>query len=158
MIQRSTQHATFDIERVYDAPPERVFSAWADPAAKAQWFGPGADSAVKLALDFQVGGREHFTAAMPDGRVFGYDARYQEIVPGQRIVYAYTIDFDETRISASLVTVEITPAGEGTRLLNTEQGVYLDGGDTLASREHGTRELLDKLALSLSTQQREAHG
>ena len=149
MTQRSTQHGMFVIERVYDASPERVFGAWADPEAKAKWFDP-TGSAGKREFDFQAGGREHFTALLPDGRVFGYDARYQEIVPGQRIVYAYTIDFDETRISASLVTVEITPAGEGARLLNTEQGVYLDGGDTLASREHGTRELYEKLGAILS--------
>ncbi len=149
MTQRSTQHGMFVIERVYDASPERVFGAWADPEAKAKWFGP-TGSAGKREFDFQAGGREHFTALLPDGRVFGYDACYQEIVPGQRIVYAYTVDFDQTRISASLVTVEITPAGERTRLLYTEQAVYLDGGDTPADREHGTRLELDKLDVALA--------
>ncbi|MGI9431771.1 MAG: SRPBCC family protein [Myxococcota bacterium] len=150
MTQRSTEHATFDIERFYDASPARVFGAWAEPAAKAQWFGPSADSPVKLELDFRVDGREHFMEAMPDGRVFGYDARYQEIVPGQRIVYVYTVDFDKTRISASLATVEISPAGERTRLLYTEQAAYLDGLDTPADRERGTRKEFEKLALALS--------
>jgi len=149
MTQRSTELATFDLEYIYDASPARVFGAWADPATKAKWFGP-TESPGGLALDFRVGGREHFSAKMPDGRVFGYDARYQEIVPGQRIVYAYTVDFDQTRISASLVTVEITPSGERTRMLYTEQAVYLDGGDKPADREHGTREELDKLGLALS--------
>ena len=150
MTQRSAQHGMFVIDRVYDATPERVFRAWADPQAKAKWFNPPTVMADKREFDFQAGGREQFTARLPDGRLFGYDSRYQEIVPGERIVYAYTIDFDETRISASLVTVEITSAGEGTRLLNTEQGVYLDGGDTPASREKGTRELYDKLETLLT--------
>ena len=35
MTERSTQHATFVIERVYEATPARVFHAWADPKAKA---------------------------------------------------------------------------------------------------------------------------
>ncbi len=149
MTRRSTEHGMFDIERVYDASPARVFAAWADPAAKAKWFGPtGPDG--KLELDFQVGGREYFTDAMPNGMIFGYEAHYQEIVPDERIVYAYTVDFDKTRISASLVTVEITPDGERTRLLYTEQAVYIDGGDTPADREHGTREELDKLGIVLS--------
>ena len=73
MPQRSTQHATFDIERVYDASAAQVFGAWAGAAAKAKWFGPS-EPGNELALDFQVGGREHFTDKMPDGRVFGYDA------------------------------------------------------------------------------------
>jgi uncharacterized protein YndB with AHSA1/START domain len=156
MAQRSAEHATFDIERIYDAAPSRVFDAWADPAAKSKWFGPGSDSEVGLALDFRVGGREHFTAGMPDGRVFGYDARYHEIAPGERIVYAYTMDVDEIRISASLVTVEIAQSGERTRLLYTEQAVYLDGLDTPADREHGTRAEFEKLDAVLSNEQEEA--
>jgi hypothetical protein len=56
---------------------------------------------------------------------------------------------DQARISVSLATVEFKPAGTGTRLIFTEQAVYLDGYDTVASREHGTGELLDALAAAL---------
>ncbi len=38
MTARSTYHASFVIERNYDASPARVFSAWANPTAKARWF------------------------------------------------------------------------------------------------------------------------
>jgi hypothetical protein len=41
--------------------------------------------------------------------------------------------------------VEIEPDGDGTRLTLTEQGVYLDGLDTSAAREHGTNVLMDTL-------------
>ena len=41
MTQRSVTHSTFVLERVYEAPPARVFAAWADPAIKALWFGGG---------------------------------------------------------------------------------------------------------------------
>jgi uncharacterized protein YndB with AHSA1/START domain len=140
MSQRSVEHATFEIERIYDAAPSRVFDAFADPASKMQWFGT-----PELALDFRVGGREHFTAPMPDGRVFGYDGHYYEIVPGTRIVYGYTVDFDQARISVSLATVAISAGAEGTRLLYTEQAAYLDGLDTPADRERGTREEFDRL-------------
>ena len=149
MTERSTEHATFEIERIYDASPANVFAALADPKEKAKWFGPS-DSAEALALDFQVGGREHFTVAMPDGMMFGYDAHYHEIVPDQMIVYSYTIAFDQLRISSSLVTVEIPPVGDRTRLLYTEQAVYLDGGDPPAAREKGTREEFDSLDRTIS--------
>jgi uncharacterized protein YndB with AHSA1/START domain len=150
MKARSAEHATFEIERFYEALPERVFGAWSDLDAKAKWFGP-TDSPGGLALDFQVGGREHFTAPMPNGMLFGYDAHFYEIVTGERIVYAYTVDFDQTRISTSLVTVEIATDGERTRLVYTEQAVYLDGGDTPADREQGTRAELDNLEAVLSS-------
>jgi uncharacterized protein YndB with AHSA1/START domain len=145
--QRSAEHATFTIERTYPAAPARVYAAWADAEAKAQWFGPSESDDRQL--DFRVGGSERFVAGGPSGARYMYDARYHEIVPEQRIVYAFTMDRGDTRISSSLATVEIEPAGEGARLLYTEQAVYLDGGDTPAMREHGTRELLDRLAAVL---------
>jgi uncharacterized protein YndB with AHSA1/START domain len=145
MTGRSAEHATYAIERVYDASCKRVFEAWSDPAAKSKWFGP-TDSPGSLEVDFRIGGRERFSMVLPDGRTFGYDARFHEIVSDHRIVYAYSVDFDETRISVSLATVALTPAGDGTRLLYTEQAAFLDGGDTSADRERGTSEELDALA------------
>ena len=38
MSDHSVAHATFSLERTYQAAPARVFAAWAEPAAKAQWF------------------------------------------------------------------------------------------------------------------------
>ena len=38
MTERSVTHATFVIDRTYDASPARVFGAFADPAAKKRWF------------------------------------------------------------------------------------------------------------------------
>ena len=39
MTERTVSHATFVIERAYEAPPERVFAAWTSPEVKSQWFG-----------------------------------------------------------------------------------------------------------------------
>jgi uncharacterized protein YndB with AHSA1/START domain len=143
--KRSAEHATFEIERTYEAPPARVFGAWADPQAKASWFG----ESEAHTLDFSVGGRERLTAGA-GGDVYTYDARYQDIVPDQRIVYTYDMHRGDVRISVSLSTVAFERDGEGTRLTYTEQGVFLDGQDTAAAREHGTRELLDALASRLA--------
>jgi uncharacterized protein YndB with AHSA1/START domain len=149
MTQRSTVHATFVIERILTASPARVFEAWAVAAAKSRWFGPASLPSAGYTLAFEVGGHERFKAAGPDGALYGYDARYADIVDGERIVYAYDMYRDETRISVSLATVEFAQADGGTRLTFTEQGVFLDGHDTPALREHGTGELLDSLAAAL---------
>ncbi|HEY8285286.1 MAG TPA: SRPBCC family protein [Chloroflexota bacterium] len=149
MNEHSVTHATFVIERVYDAAPDRVFAAWASPAAKSRWFqGPDAADA-KYELDFRIGGREVNRGGPPGGPVYTYDARYQDIVPGQRIVYTYDMDMGETRISVSLATVEFKPAGAATRLILTEHGAFLDGHDTPAQREQGTGDLLDALGAAL---------
>lgn len=143
--EHSTIHSTFVIERTYDAPPQRVFDAWADPAAKAQWFGPSGQPKDAHSMEFRVGGREHLTVQVGDGPAFSYDAVYQDIVPGQRIIYAYDMHNGDTRISVSLAVVELEAHGAGTRLTLTEHGVYLDGHDTPAQREDGTIGLMQAL-------------
>ena len=150
MSERSTHHATFIIERVYDAAPSRVFHAFADPGAKARWFvGPDNWDKSNHKLDFRVGGRESVSGGPPGGPVHSYNAVYQDIVPNERIVSTYDMHMDETRISVSLATVEFKPDGAQTRLIFTEQGVFFDGHDNAAERERGTRELLNNLDAAL---------
>lgn len=151
MSKRSAVHHTFAIERTFAAPPARVYKAFANAEAKARWFvGPDEWSTGKHELDFRVGGREGVASRQPGGPTHRFDARYQDIVPNERIVYTYDMHLDDRRISVSLATLEFTPAGAGTRLVLTEQGVFLDGYDNPADRERGTHDLLDKLEAELA--------
>jgi uncharacterized protein YndB with AHSA1/START domain len=152
MSERSIEHATFVVERTYEASPARVFAAWADPAAKARWFGGGEEETGEYKLDFRVGGQELSRGAGPDGELYTYEARYQDIVPDQRIVYTYDMHRDETRISVSLATVVFKSEGGGTLLVYTEQGAFLDGEDKPEYREQGTGSLLDALGAELQRQ------
>lgn len=150
---RSTVHASFVIERTYDAAPEAVFGAWADPAAKAQWFGPPNKPEGSYTLEFREGGREHLAMPLPDGSaVYSFDAVYQDIVAGKRIIYTYDMHRDSARMSVSVAAVELEARGTGTHLTLTEHGVYLDGLDTPAEREHGTNVLMDTLGAYVDSQ------
>jgi uncharacterized protein YndB with AHSA1/START domain len=153
MTERSVAHATFTIERTYEATPARVFAAWADPAVKARWFGPPEDWVGRRhTLDFRVGGRENFAGGAEGGSVYSYSATIQDIVPDERIVSTYEMQVDGKRMSVSVATVELTPAGAGTRLTLTEQGAFLDGLDKVEFREHGTGDMLDALGRELAGQ------
>jgi len=143
MNERFVKHATFVVERTYAASPQRVYQAWANPAAKAKWF------TKPEVFDFRVGGQERSSGGPPEGPVFTFDASYVELVPEQRIVYTYTLDMGDTRISVSIATIELIPVQEGTKLIFTEQGAFFDGHDTPEIREHGTNVLLDGLGKSL---------
>jgi uncharacterized protein YndB with AHSA1/START domain len=150
MSDLSTHHATFVIERTYAASPARVFNAWADPAAKLRWFGcHNEENNARHELDFRVGGRELLKTGPASGPVHAFDAHYQDIVPGRRIIYSYDLRVDEKRISVSLATVELEPAGSGTRLKFTEHVVFLDGNENAVEREEGTREGFDRLDAAL---------
>ena len=149
---RSVVHAAFTLERVYDAPVERVFAALSDEAAKAKWFS-GEDGQWRLIerrMDFRVGGREHLSGRWQSGVTSTFDAAYFDIVQNARIVYAYEMHLDDRKISVSLATMQLEAAGPGrTTLKVTEQGAFLDGYDDAGSRERGTGFLLDRLGASL---------
>ena len=154
MSERSVTHATFCIERTYDASPARVFAAFADPVAKAKWFrGPDEWARDQIAFDFRVGGREKLASRPPNGPAHIFDCVYRDIVPDQRIVYTYDMYSGETNTSVSITTIEFRPAGGGTKLVFTEQGVFLDGLASAAEREAGTRDgLIVKLGAALEAE------
>ena len=105
-------------------------------------------------MDFRVGGRERVKGGFDGGVTTTFDAIYHDIVPRERIVYTYEMHLDERKISVSLATLEIEPAGARTHESSRfEQGAFLDGYDDAGKREHGTGDLLDKLGASLCAQQ-----
>ena len=151
---RSVTHSTFSVERSYPSSPARVFAAFANQAAKRRWFAEGEGWQVdEFTLDFRVGGHETSRFRFKGGPPMSNDTIFLDIVPEQRIVFAYAMTMGEQRISASLATVEITPVPGGARLVYTEQGAFLDGADASARRENGCRSLLERLAREL-----EMHG
>jgi uncharacterized protein YndB with AHSA1/START domain len=150
MTTRTAEHGTFVLTHTYPVAPDRVFAAWASRDAKARWFGAPGEDNDSLTLDFRVGGAETNRGGPPGGPVYTYEAVYQDIVPDVRIVYGSTMRADATLISVSVTTVEFAAARAGTTLTLTEQGVFLDGGDTPDVREKGTNELLDQLGTALT--------
>jgi uncharacterized protein YndB with AHSA1/START domain len=148
---RSVVHAIFTLERVYEPSPALVFRALSDPVAKARWFEAGGGwTPIERTMDVRPGGRERAKGRWPNGLVTTFDAVYFDVVPNRRLVYCYEMHLDARKISVSLATIELAPAGAGTRLRITEQGAFLDGYDDAGAREHGTGLLLDRLGASLS--------
>lgn len=151
MPERTVTHATFTIERIYDAPPARVFRAYADAAAKRRWFVEGEGWTVEEFVDdFRVGGIERSSFRFRGGPLIRNETIYHDIVPDRRIIIAYRMTVGDERISASLATIQLENEGRGTRHIFTEQGAYLDGHDDVAQREAGTRELHEALARELA--------
>jgi uncharacterized protein YndB with AHSA1/START domain len=149
---RSVVHATFHLERTYDAPVARVWRALTDPAAKQKWFGgpPSQMEMLERHMDVRVGGTERARGRWEGGTVSTYDALYQDVIENERLVYSYVMHLDDKKISVSLATLQLTADGPRTTLALTEQGAFLDGYDDAGSREDGTRHLLEALGASLA--------
>jgi uncharacterized protein YndB with AHSA1/START domain len=149
---RSVVHATFHLERTYDAPVALVWKALTDEAAKQKWFGgaPGRWQLLERYMDVRAGGRERLKGRWEGGVVSTFDALYHDVIPNERLIYCYDMYLDERKISVSLATMQLRDIGGRTTLKVTEQGAFLDGYDDAGSRERGTGYLLDALGASLS--------
>lgn len=152
MADSNVTHDSFTLERIFPtATPARTFAAWSTEAGKAAWFASpnGQYEMVERRFDFRVGGSEVLEALWNSGTTSRFDASYHDIVADRRIVYAYHMRIDGKPISVSLASVEFLPHGDGTRLVLTEHGIYLDGYEDGGGRALGTSELVNRLGESL---------
>jgi uncharacterized protein YndB with AHSA1/START domain len=145
---------SFTIERSYPAPPERVYRAFTDPVKKRRWFAEGEGFTIHdYSLDFRVDGFERCRFRFGDGPAVTMDAVYLDILPNERIAFAYSMTLAGAPMSSSLGVVEFVPAASGTLLRLTESSAFVDGKDGSVARREGSLGLLESLAREL-----EAHG
>src|SRR3546814_15813528 len=126
MPDRSVTDATCTIDGLYAGPPARVCKAFEDPVQKRRWFVEGEGWEVeRFETDFRVGGFERGSFRFQGGPLITNDTLFQDIVPGERIVIAYTMTVGGNRISVSQATMQFEPAGGGPRLVFTEPDAFL---------------------------------
>jgi uncharacterized protein YndB with AHSA1/START domain len=78
---------SFVITRVMNAPRERVWKAWTDPAELKQWWGPKGFKVHTARVDLRPGGTFHYGMTGPDGsEIWGMFA-YQKIEAPRRLVF-----------------------------------------------------------------------
>jgi uncharacterized protein YndB with AHSA1/START domain len=109
------------VTRVFDAPRERVWKEWTEPAAFADWFG-GPQFEVPLStvsMDVRPGGAWRATMfAEPGGREIHWKGEYREVDEPQRLVFTVS---DQPGDEYELVTVVLTDLGDGRTEMHFEQ-------------------------------------
>jgi uncharacterized protein YndB with AHSA1/START domain len=150
------QHATITFERSYSASPERVFAAFANPAARAQWSAGPNDAFFYDHTDFREGGRDQFRCGPKNDPKLRGETIYHQIVPNKRVISTETLDADGQRMAVSLTTLEFEPTTDGTNLKLTVQLVSLVGLAMIAGYESGNKTALENLARYLAANPRVA--
>lgn len=74
------------LERIIDAPPEKLFRAWTDPELLKIWFTPRPWTVASATLDVRAGGSNLIVMRSPEGQDFPNRGVYLEVVENQRIV------------------------------------------------------------------------
>jgi uncharacterized protein YndB with AHSA1/START domain len=118
----SPHEAGIAIVRVFDAPRDRVWKEWTDPAAFADWFG-GPECEVPLhtvAMDVRDGGSWRLTMLVgPERREIRWVGEYREVVEPERLVF--TVSDQPEREARELVRVVLIDLGDGRTEMRFEQ-------------------------------------
>jgi uncharacterized protein YndB with AHSA1/START domain len=101
-------------ERTFNAPRARVWSAFTDPVQVAQWWGRGNKLVIER-MEVERGGHWRFVEHSAEG-VNGFEGRYREVTPIERIVQTFEWDGMPGHVIVETVTLE--DLGDRTRVVN----------------------------------------
>jgi uncharacterized protein YndB with AHSA1/START domain len=114
MRQGTEADRTLVIERVFKAPPERVFQAWTDPQILVKWWGPEGFGTPDCTMDVRAGGAWRTHMASPKGDAHIVSGVYREITPPTRLVMTWGWELDDgSRGHETLVELTFEPAADG---------------------------------------------
>lgn len=126
--ESTTDERSMTVSRVIEAPPERIYDAFLDPDKLAQWLPPTGFSAEVHHLEPKEGGtfRATFTGETAEfadmGHSFG--GTYQELEPGERIVYTESFETDAPEMAGEMtVTATFEAVPEGTEITVRQAGI-----------------------------------
>jgi uncharacterized protein YndB with AHSA1/START domain len=74
------------LTRLINAPREKVYRAWTDPALLKQWFAPKPYTTPIVEIDVRPGGSAYFVMRGPDGKDLPNRGVYLEVVPNEKLV------------------------------------------------------------------------
>jgi uncharacterized protein YndB with AHSA1/START domain len=130
----------FRMTHRFEAPPERLFEAWTDPALAGRWlFTSPTSQSHAVELDVRVGGAWTITDRR-DGVDYRAQGEYLEIERPSRLVFSFGMP--QFSPGFARVTVEIRADGSGSVLTLTQEDVP---AEALAALEGGWREMFDLL-------------
>jgi uncharacterized protein YndB with AHSA1/START domain len=94
------------VERVFDAPRDRVFAVYTDPELIPEWWGPRGTTTVVDRMDVKAGGDWRFVIRTADGSEEGFRGTYREITPPERIVQTFEWEGMPGHVSVETATFE----------------------------------------------------
>lgn len=114
---------TITLHRVLAAKPEKVYRAFLEPDAIAQWLPPNGFTCTVHKLDARQGGEHRMSFRnFTTGRSHSFGGKYVELIPSERI--RYTDAFDDPNLPGELkVTVSLKAVSTGTELNVVQEGV-----------------------------------
>ena len=105
------------IERVFDAPRDRVFAIYTDPELIPQWWGPRNTTTIVDVMDVRTGGGWRFVAQDPEHGETAFRGTYREVTPPERIVQTFEWEGMPGHVCVETATFE--DLGDRTKVTTT---------------------------------------
>ena len=105
------------VERIFEAPRERVFAVMTDPELIPEWWGPRRYTTRVDQMEVRPGGDWRFVCRDEDGSEEGFRGSYRELTPPERIVQ--TFEWEPMAGYVSLETMTLEDIGEGRTKVTT---------------------------------------
>jgi uncharacterized protein YndB with AHSA1/START domain len=102
------------VERMFEAPRDRVFAAFTDPKLIPEWWGP---TTVVDQMDVRPGGSWRFVFHNADGSESAFRGTYREVIPPERIVQTFEWEGMPGHVHVETATFE--DLGERTKFTTT---------------------------------------
>lgn len=133
----STEGRDLALTRIIDAPCEKVFKAWTDPALLMQWFAPKPWTTPKVQTDVRVGGSNLFVMASPEGKEFPNTWVCLEAVANKRLVFtdAFTKAWEPS--AKAFMTVILTFEDLGGKTRYSARVCHWNDADRIAHENMG---------------------
>lgn len=134
---------TVNFQRVFASQPDKVFRAFTDAAALAQWLPPYGFTCTVDTLEPHEGGKHHASFTnFTTGNSHSFGGEYLEVVPDKRLRYSDRFD-DPNLPGEMVVTVELEAVPMGTEIRIEQAGI--PDVIPLSACMLGWQESLDKL-------------
>jgi uncharacterized protein YndB with AHSA1/START domain len=139
--------------RRIEAEPGRIYQAMTDPQAIVSWRPPKGMKGEMLAFDAREGGAYRMALIYEDQSIQGksssnvdvVEGRFQEFVPGKRMVEVVTFESDDPAFAGEMtITTTLTPIPGGTEVQIICENV--PSGISAADHEAGLTSTLQNLA------------
>ncbi len=129
------------LTRILNAPREKLYRCWTEPALITRWFTPPPYVTVAAEVDVRPGGASVITMQSPEGERMPNHGIYLEVVPNERLVFtdAYTRAWEpsEKPFMTGILTFE--DLGDGTTRY-TARVVHWTAADCEAHAKMGFHE------------------
>ena len=117
MATNTAEKTSLEIKRSINAPRDRVYAAWTEPAQLKEWFGPENVRTRNFTADARVGGKYRWDLINEEGEDMTISGEYRELIPGKKIVFTWKWDDDKAwKNTSSVVTLELSDRDGGTEL------------------------------------------